>query len=145
VTSTRDLDNRDSLKGWIERVYAPGFAFGLRPEGWNGDLKGRIPLLKHDKVLIISTTLFDEAAYEVGLKDALKRLIDDFAFRYPGIKNVEHAYFYAVHGADDRTREEYLRTAYRLGKAYASNLISGPATTAQRKALDIFSTVPRVR
>ena len=46
------------LKGWIERVYTAGFAFGLTIEGWKGDLKGRIPLLKHEKVQIISTTLF---------------------------------------------------------------------------------------
>ena len=87
------------LKGWIERVYTPGFAFGLKMEGWNGSLKGRVPLLKHDKVLIINTTLFDQQSYEGGgLRDAMTRLIDDFAFRYPGVKKVEHTYYYAVHG-----------------------------------------------
>jgi NAD(P)H dehydrogenase (quinone) len=106
------------LKGWIERVYTPGFAFGLSMDGWKGDLKGRIPLLKHDKVLIMSTTLFNQEAYEAGLKDALKRLVDDFAFRYPGIKKVEHAYYYAVSGADENTRKGYLKQAYLLGKEY---------------------------
>jgi NAD(P)H dehydrogenase (quinone) len=106
------------LKGWIERVYTPGFAFGLSMDGWKGDLKGRIPLLKHEKVLIMSTTLFNQEAYEAGLKDALKRLIDDFAFRYPGIKKVEHAYYYAVSGTDDNTRKNYLKQAYLLGKEY---------------------------
>ena len=108
------------LKGWIERVYTPGFAFGLSNEGWKGDLKGRIPLLKHEKVLIMNTTLFNEEAYEAGLKEALKRLIDDFAFRYPGIKRVEHTYFYAVNGADIETRRSYLQKAYLLGKEYTS-------------------------
>jgi NAD(P)H dehydrogenase (quinone) len=37
------------LKGWIDRVFSLGFAFGLTPEGWRGDIKGRIPLLKHEK------------------------------------------------------------------------------------------------
>jgi NAD(P)H dehydrogenase (quinone) len=106
------------LKGWIERVYTPGFAFGLSMDGWNGDLKGRIPLLKHEKVLIMNTTLFNQEAYEAGLKDALKRLVDDFAFRYPGIKKVEHAYYYAVSGADENTRKGYLKQAYVLGKEY---------------------------
>jgi NAD(P)H dehydrogenase (quinone) len=45
-------------------------------------------------------------------------LIDDFAFRYPGIKKVEHVYFYAVHGADDKTRQGYLERAYLLGKEF---------------------------
>ena len=106
------------LKGWIERVYTPGFAFGLSIEGWNGDLKGRIPLLKQEKVSIISTTLFNQEAYDAGLGEALKRLIDDFAFRYPGIKKVEHTYYYAVCGADDKVRKGYLQNAYLLGKEF---------------------------
>jgi NAD(P)H dehydrogenase (quinone) len=106
------------LKGWIERVYTAGFAFGLTREGWDGDLKGRIPLLKHEKVQIINTTLFDEASYKAGFESALKRLVDDFAFRYPGIKKVEHTYYYAVHGASPEIRESYLQNAYLLGKQY---------------------------
>lgn len=106
------------LKGWIERVFTPGFAFGLSSEGWKGDLKGRVPLLKQEKVLIISTTLFDEESYAAGLRESMKRLIDDFAFSYPGIKKVEHRYYYAVHGADDNVRKRYLQNAYLLGKEY---------------------------
>jgi NAD(P)H dehydrogenase (quinone) len=106
------------LKGWIERVYTAGFAFGLTKEGWNGDLKGRIPLLKHEKVQIINTTLFDEASYKAGFEPAIRRLVDDFAFRYPGIKKVEHAYYYAVHGASPEIRQSYLQNAYLLGKQF---------------------------
>ena len=36
------------LKGWFERVFAYGFAYTLDPEGWNGHLSGRVPLLRHD-------------------------------------------------------------------------------------------------
>jgi NAD(P)H dehydrogenase (quinone) len=107
------------LKGWIERVFTPGFAFGLSRAGWYGDLDGRIPLLRLEKALVISTTLFDERAYRSGLGDAMKLLIDDFCLRYPGIKQVEHEYFYAVHGADDETRRAYLERAYRLGAGFA--------------------------
>ena len=35
------------------------------------------------------------------------------------ISPVEHVYFYAVHGADDATRREYLRRAYALGRNFA--------------------------
>lgn len=107
------------LKGWIERVFTLGFAFALKPEGWNGDLSGRIPLLKHKKALIINTTLFNEQAYQSGLAQAMKQLIDDFALSYPGIETVEHVYFYAVHGAGDATRQGYLERAYWLGKEFA--------------------------
>jgi NAD(P)H dehydrogenase (quinone) len=119
------------LKGWIERVFTLGFAFGLTPEGWHGDIGGRIPLLKLEKALVISTTLFDERAYRAGLGDAMKVLIDDFGLRYPGIKQVEHVYFYAVTGADDETRRGYLDRAYRLGKDFA---IAPPPVAAQVEA-----------
>lgn len=106
------------LKGWIERVFSLGFAFGMTADAWRGDLAGRIPLLTHEKALIIQTTIWNEAAYEAGLEAAMKVLIDDYALRYPGIKRVEHAYFHAVHGADDATRRVYLERAYRLGREF---------------------------
>jgi NAD(P)H dehydrogenase (quinone) len=107
------------LKGWIERVFTYSFAYSLNPEGWQGDIKGRVPLLRHEKALLISTTLFDEQAYNDGLRDAMTRLIDDFGFRYPGIKNVEHVYFYSVGAVGEKGRQEYLRRAYQLGKDYS--------------------------
>jgi NAD(P)H dehydrogenase (quinone) len=49
----------------------------------------------------------------------MKTLIDDFSLSYPGVQAVEHVYFYAVHGADDATRQAYLERAYLLGKNFA--------------------------
>ncbi len=46
----------------------------------------------------------------------MKRLIDEYSLTYSGIEKVEHAYFYAVHGADDSTRHGYLQKAYLLGE-----------------------------
>jgi putative NADPH-quinone reductase len=34
----------------------------------------------------------------------MRVVIDEFTLTYPGIKNVEREYFYAVHGVDDATR-----------------------------------------
>jgi NAD(P)H dehydrogenase (quinone) len=106
------------LKGWIERVFTYGFAYSLEPEGWKGDIRGRVPLFKHDKALLISTTLFDEQAYDDGLRESMTRLIDDFGFSYPGIKKVEHVYFYSVGAVGADARRSYLQEAYRLGKEY---------------------------
>ena len=72
------------LKGWIERVFTLGFAFGLTPEGWRGDIGGRVPLLTHEKALIMQTTIFDEQAYRAGLKDAMTALIDEYRVALPG-------------------------------------------------------------
>lgn len=106
------------LKGWIERVFTLGFAFSLTSEGWRGDIRGRLPLLRHEKALIINPTIFNEEAYGAGLGEAMRRLIDEFALQYPGIRRVEHVYFYAVNMADEKTLRSYLERAYLLGKEF---------------------------
>lgn len=108
------------LKGWIERVFTLGFAFSLTSAGWRGDIEGRIGLLKHEKALIINTTIFNEKSYQYrGLREAMRRLIDDFCLHYPGIQTVEHEFFYAVNMADKDSLQGYLARAYRLGKEFA--------------------------
>ena len=52
------------LKGWFERVFAYGSAYELTREGWEGHASGRVPLMHHEKALVISTTLFGEADYK---------------------------------------------------------------------------------
>ena len=67
---------------------------------------------------IFQTTIFDKRAYDAGLRDAMRMVIDEFTLTYPGIKSVEREYFYAVHGADDATRLSYLEKAYVLGRQF---------------------------
>lgn len=107
------------LKGWFERVFSYGDAYGLTLEGWRGYMKGRLPLLHHEKALIINTTLFSEQDYKNALEAPMKHIIDDWGLRYPGIKKVEHVYFYQVPVTDDKTRQGYLERAYELGKTFS--------------------------
>ncbi len=107
------------LKGWFERVFAYGDAYALTPEGWRGEVNGRVPLLHHEKALVISTTLFREEDYKADWEEPMTRIIDDWGLRYPGIKKVEHVYFYGVPVVDDDIRRGYLKQAYCLGKDFA--------------------------
>ncbi len=107
------------LKGWFERVFSYGDAYALTPEGWDGYVRGRVPLLHHEKALVISTTMFREEDYKSGWEEPMSRIIDDWGLRYPGVKRVEHIYFYGMHVADESTRRNYLERAYRLGKEFA--------------------------
>ena len=91
----------------------------LTPEGWHGEAKGRVPLLQHQKALVISTTLFNEEDYKATWESPMKRIIDDWGLRYPGVKNVEHVYFYGVPVAEKAIRQGYLERAYQLGKEFA--------------------------
>jgi NAD(P)H dehydrogenase (quinone) len=107
------------LKGWFERVFSYGDAYALTPEGWQGYARGRVPLLQHEKALIINTTLFSEEDYKATWEAPMTRIIDDWGLRYPGIKCVEHVYFYRAAVADPDTLQCYLQRAYQLGKEFA--------------------------
>ena len=47
------------------------------------------------------------------------RIIDDWGLRYPGVKKVEHVYFYRAAIVDKDTLQGYLERAYELGKDFA--------------------------
>ena len=114
------------LRGWVERVFTYGFVYTMTREGWlQGELSGRQPLLRHQKALIMTPTFFRESDYrDSGCGAAIERLVDDFGFRYPGIEQVDHVYFYAVNAVGAETRRAYLRQAYRLGHEFESSLVS---------------------
>lgn len=78
-----------------------------------------MPLLQHKKALVINTTLFQEEDYKAHWEAPMTRIIDDWGLRYPGVRKVEHVYFYRVPVADDETRRGYLERAYKLGKEFA--------------------------
>lgn len=108
------------LKGWFERVFSYGDAYALTREGWRGEVKGRVPLLQHQKALVVSTTLFKESEYSAGLEAPMARIIDDWGLRYPGVKRVEHVYFHGAAIADEETRRGYLARALQLGREFAA-------------------------
>jgi NAD(P)H dehydrogenase (quinone) len=107
------------LKGWFERVFSYGDAYALSADGWRGEVRGRIPLLKHEKALVMTPTIFREEDYKAGMEAVMARIIDDWGLRYPGVKKVEHVYFYRAAIADQETIRSYLERAYKLGKDFA--------------------------
>ena len=49
----------------------------------------------------------------------MTQIIDNWGLRYPGVKKVEHVYFYRVPVVDDEIRQAYLARAYELGKNFS--------------------------
>ena len=43
---------------------------------------------------------------------------DDWAFRFPGIADVEHVYFYTATSATPDLVQQYFRQAYQLGRDF---------------------------
>ncbi len=107
------------LKGWFERVFSYGDAYALTADGWQGHASGRVPLLRHEKALVINTTLFSEEDYKAAWEAPMTRIIDDWGLRYPGVKKVEHVFFYRVAVADAAKLKCYLERAYQLGREFA--------------------------
>ena len=122
------------LKGWFERVFSYGDAYALSPAGWAGEVRGRVALLRHEKALVMSTTLFREEDYKAALAAPIETIIDDWGLRYPGVKRVEHVYFYGATIADAPTRRAYLETAYRLGNEFSAGPGPKTATIGERDA-----------
>jgi NAD(P)H dehydrogenase (quinone) len=106
------------LNGWIDRVWTLDFAFGLTCAGWHGDINGRIPLLYHQRALIMTPALFGKNACDDGIRDAIGTVTDDWAFRFPGIADVEHVYFYAATSATPDLVKQYFQQAYQLGRDF---------------------------
>jgi NAD(P)H dehydrogenase (quinone) len=105
------------VKGWMERVLTYGFAYKLNEKGWNGDADGRIPLLKIKKAIIMQPTFFDDKVYtDRGFKAAMRKTIDEWSLRYPGIETVDHIYFHSILSVGMETRKKYLESAYLKGK-----------------------------
>jgi hypothetical protein len=84
---------------------------------------------RNERALIMTSTIFDERSYDDGVRDAISRVMDDWAFRYPGIQHVEHVYFYGATAAPPETIEQYLSRAYELGKTYDAALPSTSPTS----------------
>ncbi len=74
--------------------------------------------MHQQKALIISTSLFREEGYRPLLERVMTGTVDEWVLRYPGVKQVEHVYFYGVPVVDDATRRGYLERAYCLGKEF---------------------------
>lgn len=106
------------LKGWLERVFAYGFAYTLTAEGWAGHLDGRVPLLDQRKGLIVTPTFFTEAEYDTGWRAAMDTILCDWYLKMAGVKGTNHVYLYAVNAADPATRKGYLERAYTLGREF---------------------------
>jgi len=97
------------LKGYIDRVFSPGFAYSTdKKEG----LKG---LLTDKQVIILNTTGGPEENYKkFGFDEALKTTIEVGTFGLCGMTVVLHKYFYAVPTVPPETRVNMLEEIKQL-------------------------------
>lgn len=90
------------LKGYIDRVFANGFAFK------NGE-NGPMGLLEGKKAILFSTTGFPSEIYEkIGMHSAMKQTTDKSIFEFCGIEVIDHVFLGAVPTASEDELKKYL-------------------------------------
>lgn len=91
------------LKGYIDRVFSYGFAYGSGEEGI-------IKLLTGRKGLIINTHGTPKDVYDqIGMTDGLKVTSDTGIFGFVGIEPAGHLFFGSVPYVDDAARKDMLK------------------------------------
>lgn len=92
------------LKGYVDRVFTPGFAYRRRKE--DGAVE---PLLTGKKAMVWNTHGNTQAEYEGnGMYEALGKTSDDGILRYVGIEVLEHRYLADIRATSDEERAAWL-------------------------------------
>lgn len=103
------------LKGWLDRVFTPGFAY--EKDKWFSD-----GLLKPRKVMLASTTQSPDSAYaQGGMHGDIEQYLlpINHTLRFAGLTVVKPFVAYGVMSTDDTTRQQYL---YDYEQAILNNL-----------------------
>jgi putative NADPH-quinone reductase len=98
------------LKGFIDRIFLPGFAFKYRKDSvwWDKLLAGRSARLI---TLMDTPPCYFRWVYRMPGHNQMKRTILEFC----GVKPVRISSFGPVRGADEKQRENWLRKVYQTG------------------------------
>ncbi len=96
------------LKGYIDRVFYPGFAFEFE------EAKGTASI-KHKKAVVFTTMAMSEKDLENSdLKKALDIIYDDKIFGFSGLKARYHGYFGSLPATDVKDIEAYLSEVEKI-------------------------------
>lgn len=99
------------LKGYVDRVFANGFAFKYGESGPEGLLNGK-------KAILFSTTGFPSDIYEqIGMHKSMQQTSDEGIFEFCGIEVVKHKFFGAIALSTEEDRKKYLSEVEEVMKA----------------------------
>jgi NAD(P)H dehydrogenase (quinone) len=103
------------LKGYIDRVYAYGFAYMSAKNGTIGLLKGK-------RVFVYNTLGQSKEEYEKEMFNALNLTSDTGIFNFCGMEVVDHLYFPSIMRVTGEVRKKYLSEVENATKKlYQSN------------------------
>ena len=129
------------MKGWIERVFTPGWAYqygsGVEDRGKDAVAASLLPSIP---TALIGIGGSKEATYDkYGYADAMRTQLDVGTFAYCGLRDVESHLIFDVEGDHNAgNRSAGLDQARQAGAAFAS-----PERVARDAKEEHFETVPR--
>ena len=91
------------MKGYIDRVYATGFAYEFNDNNPVGLLQGK-------KALLLSTQGYSRDYYDsIGMTDAMLKIETSGIFGFCGIELLEHLFFGNAPAKDTQNESEFLK------------------------------------
>ena len=107
------------LKGFLDRVFTPGF--GFRELNYGNQLQ----LLKGKSAQLITTLDTPVFVFRNFLKEPGTKAVKDATLNYCGISPVRTKYFAPVNYVSDKERQEWLMEAENMGKDLQYGFLSG--------------------
>lgn len=99
------------LKGYVDRVFANGFAFA------NGET-GPYGLLTDKKAILFSTTGFPNEVYQtIGMHKSMEQTSDEAIFKFCGVEIIKHVFFGAIPFSAEENRAQYLEDVKEIIKS----------------------------
>ncbi len=89
------------LKGWVDRVFSYGFAYGH-------DSRGVKPLLRGKKAMLVNTTggAEKQSYAETGFQSAMTKVVDQGIYEFVGFEIILRRFFFEVPTASDEKKRE---------------------------------------
>lgn len=104
------------LKGYVDRVFCNGFAFG-------NSKNGPVGLLREKKAMLFSTTGIPSDIYnEIGMHQSMKQTSDEAIFNFCGMEVLSHTFLGGVPTSTKEEREKYLSEISAITKANCINI-----------------------
>lgn len=101
-----------SLRGYMDRVFANGFAYKETPQGL-------VKLLTGKKIQLINTIGAPYDVYEKnGYFGAMDKLLDEIAFDFCGLEVIGHKYFGLVTACSNEERQMMLVQVQQLADTF---------------------------
>jgi NAD(P)H dehydrogenase (quinone) len=111
------------MKGWMDRVFAPGAAYAFEKESDQGEAPVGLLKARHSLVINTSNTTLQREAETFG--DPLQRIWADCLLKYCGVLHVDRRVFRVIASSTKADRELWLEETETAARSIAVKALAG--------------------